>query len=60
MKTKKLKPSVIHKIMDRAISINTLSFETYRDFQIMESEKHLDILILRWLTIDISDKNTFY
>lgn len=55
MKDKKLKPSVIKKIMDRAIVINTLSFEMCRDFQIMESDKHPDILILRWLTIDISD-----
>jgi len=50
-----LKQSTIHKIMDRAIEINKSCKEHCRDFQIMISPKRMHVLILRWITIDISN-----
>lgn len=53
--TKKLRKKVIDSIMNRAIEINNDCKEQCREFKIMKSTKHKNILILRWLTIDISD-----
>lgn len=50
-----LDKSVIQKIMNRAIQISKSCKEACRDFEIMVSVKHEYILILRWLTIDISN-----
>ena len=52
---KKLKQTVIEKMMDRAIQINGLSQNPCRDFSVMASPVHKDTLILRWTNIDISD-----
>ncbi|WP_407264902.1 hypothetical protein R5N98_12610 [Tenacibaculum maritimum] len=49
----KLEPSVVQKIMDKAIDINKGCKERCRDFQIMVSRKRENNLILRWTTIDI-------
>jgi hypothetical protein len=46
---------VIQAIMDRGMQIDKGCNEHCRDFRIMVSDKHPDILILRWRTIDIGD-----
>ena len=55
---------ILHKIMDRAIEINQSSAETCRDFTVMASPKRKNTLILRWLSIDLSNprriKQTFF
>ena len=51
----KLSKKIIHRLMDVAIHINTSFDEACRDFKIMQSPLHPDTLLLRWLTIDISD-----
>lgn len=53
----RLKQSVIHKIMDRAMAINSASALQCRDFQIMCSAKWENTLILRWTSIDISNED---
>ncbi len=53
---KKVSNQVIEKIMDRGMQIDKDCHEHCRDFKIMvASERHPDILILRWTTIDIDD-----
>ena len=57
MKTGKreLKISVIENIMERGIAINKTCKEMCRDFQIMVSKEHPNMLLLRWTVIDISN-----
>ncbi|MBW4971276.1 hypothetical protein KZY98_12460 [Croceibacter atlanticus] len=54
---KKLKQSVITAIMDRAVEINKACKEQCRDFEIMLSRKRENSLILRWISIDISNED---
>ena len=51
----KIKKAVIQNMMDRAITINKNDPQECRDFRIMTSPEHPDTLLLRWLTIDLSD-----
>lgn len=53
--TIQLTSGVRNRIMDRAITIHKERTEHCRDFRIMISGTHPNILILRWTTIDISD-----
>lgn len=53
----KIDSEVIQRIMLRAMEINKSCKELCRDFTIMESSKHEEILILRWRTIDISNED---
>lgn len=46
---------VIKRIMDRAVEIHKQCPDECRDFRIMVSPMREATLILRWLTIDISD-----
>ncbi len=52
---RRISRAVIALIMDRAMLIDKDCNEYCRDFRIMVSEQHLNTLILRWTTIDISD-----
>lgn len=51
----KITPTVINKIMDRALLINQETPEFCCDFEIMTSSIKKDVLILRFITVDISD-----
>lgn len=55
MEKKEVSQFVINRIMDRAIEINKQSKKHCRDFEIMISSERKEVLILRWLTIDISN-----
>ncbi len=59
-KTKRLQKAVIEKVMDRAMEISNGCQEHCRDFQIMTSKQHPDILILRWMTIDMGAIDTLF
>ncbi len=50
-----LEKKIVERIMNRAIEINDSCKEHCREFKIMKSTKHKNTLILRWLTIDVSD-----
>lgn len=52
-----LKQSVINKIMDKASEINKACKLQCRDFKIMFLPKYENTLILRWITIDISNED---
>ena len=55
---KKIKKVTVHartRITARAKAIIQYCGDTCADFQIMESPLHANTLILRWLSIDISD-----
>jgi len=52
---KKLEPSVLEKIMVHARRIDASESLHCRQFQIMISPLRPDTLILRWLTIEISN-----
>ncbi len=56
-KTTNTSPSkqVIHKMMDSAMHIDKECQLQCRNFTIMTSPLHQSTLILRWMTIDISD-----
>lgn len=58
--TERLQKKVIEKIMDRAIEINTDCKEQCRDFKIMTSTQHKRTLILRWLSIDMSNTDALF
>ena len=54
---RKLDDKVVNAIMNHAIAINERSMDECRDFRIMESFMRKDTLILRWMSIDISDED---
>ncbi len=55
MKHRQIRKNVIKQIMDYAGKRDRNAPEHCRDFSIMISDKYKKTLILRWLTIDISD-----
>jgi len=50
-----LEKKIIERIMNRAIEINDNCKEQCREFKIMRSKRHKNTLILRWLTIELSN-----
>lgn len=58
--TERLRKKVIETIMDRAMAISEGCKEQCCDFEIMISDQYTDTLILRWLTIDISNVDMLY
>ena len=53
--TRKIEGQVIEKIFERALEINSACHHECRDFRIMTSPNWHPTLILRWMTIDLSN-----